>query len=61
MKNPERWGRVFVFVFTTVIMAVLSSWLMWVRETERWWHFAGYCVVLAFVIWKFWDYREPPL
>lgn len=61
MKNPERWGRIFVFLTTTLIMAVIGLWLAWVRDTERWWHFTGYCAVLGFLIWRFWDYRPPPL
>lgn len=61
MKNRERWGKVFVFIATTLAMAVLGSWLMWVYETERWHLLAGYYVVIAFLIGKLWDYRPPPL
>lgn len=61
MRNPERWGRIFVFVATTIIMAVIGLWLAWVRDTERWDYLAAYFVVLGFLIWKLWDYRPPPL
>lgn len=61
MKNPERWGRVFVFTFTTVVMFTLWLWLQWIRETERWHLLAGFGIVLAIAIWKLWDYRDPPL
>jgi hypothetical protein len=57
LKNPERWGRVFVFTFTTVVMFVLWLWLQWVRDTDRWELFAGFVVVLGIAIWKLWDYR----
>ncbi len=60
MKNPERWGQVFVFTITTVTMAVLGLWLKWVRETEHWDYFAVYCLILGALIWKYWDYRPPP-
>lgn len=50
---------IFVFVFTTVVMTILGLWLAWVRDTSRWHLFAIYCAALSFVIWKYWDYREP--
>lgn len=53
----RRGERIFVLVFTTVAMAVLSSWLMWVRETGRWELLTLYFAALGAVIWKFWDYR----
>ncbi len=61
MKNPERWGQVFVITATTLAMAVLGLWLKWVRETEHWDYFAVYCLILGALIWKYWDYRPPPL
>lgn len=59
LKDPERYKGLFVFTVTTIIMTVLGLWLAWVKDTGRWHLFAIYCAVLGFVIWKFWDYREP--
>jgi len=56
---PGRGERIFVFAITTVIMAVLASWLMWVRDTERWTYLWLYFIVLAFVIGRLWNYRPP--
>jgi bacteriorhodopsin len=61
VKNPERWGRIFVVTVTTVVMTVLGLWLQWVRETQRWDYFAIYCAVLVIIMWRLKDYREPPL
>lgn len=57
--NPERWGQVFVITVTTLTMTVLGLWLKWVRETERWDYFAVYCLILAVIIWRAWNYRLP--
>lgn len=57
MREPGRGERIFVFVFTTVVVAIIGLWLEWVRDTGRWELFALYFAGLGFVIWKFWDYR----
>jgi len=57
--SPGRGERIFVFVFTTVVMTVLGLWLAWVRDTERWHLLALFFVVLGIAIWKLWDYRPP--
>lgn len=49
----------FVTTFTLVAMAMIGLWLTWVRETQRWDLLTLYFVVLGFVVWKLWDYREP--
>jgi len=59
MREPERWKPVFIFVFTSVVLAILGVWMAWVRETERWWYLAGYYAVMFLVIWRLWNYRSP--
>ena len=61
VKTPERWGHVFVITTTTLTMTVLGLWLKWVRETELWDYFVIYCLIIGVLIWKYWDYRPPPL
>jgi hypothetical protein len=53
----RRGEMIFVLVFTTVVMAVLSSWLMWARETGRTHLLWMFGIVLAFVIGRLWNYR----
>lgn len=57
MRDPERYKGLFVFVFTFVVMTIIGAFLFWVRETGRWEWFAVYCVVLAFIIGRTWNYR----
>lgn len=59
MRNPERWKGLFVFTFTTIIMAVIGVFLTWVKQTASWGYFAIYTAILGFIIGKFWDYRPP--
>ncbi len=56
--DPERYKGLFVFVFTSVSMTLLWIWQTWARETGRWEHQALFFAVLAFVIWKYWNYRD---
>ncbi len=57
--TPGRGERIFVFVVTTIVMAIIALWLAWVRDTGRWELFGLYVAGLGFVVWKFWDYRPP--
>jgi len=59
VRDPERYKGLFIFVFTTVVMLAVGLFLTWAKDTERWYLFAGYFVVLSFIIGKFWDYRPP--
>lgn len=56
MRDPERYKGLFIFVFTTVVMTVLASWLAWVRATDRTELLLLYFAGLGFVIWKYWDH-----
>lgn len=57
--GPTRGERIFVFLFTTIVVVIVGIGLSWLRDTGRWELFALYFVVLGFVIWKFWDYCPP--
>ena len=59
MRDPERYKGLFVFVVTTIGMTAIGIFLTWVRESGHWEWFAVYCVILAFIIGKYWDYRPP--
>ena len=56
--GTERWKGVFVFTFTTIVMAVPRLPDMG-KQTGSWGYFAIYTPILGFIIGKFWDYRPP--
>ena len=59
MRDIERYKPVFITAFTIIVMSVLASLVAWARETERYWILWGLSLILAFLIGKLWDYREP--
>lgn len=59
MRNPERWRSAFMFVWMTVIFGFLGLLVAWARDTERDWILWVLSLILAFLIGKLWDYREP--
>lgn len=48
-----------MFVWMTVIFGFLGLLVAWARDTERDWILWVLSLILAFLIGKLWDYREP--
>lgn len=59
MRDPDRWRPVFMLVWMTVTMGGLGLLVAWARETERYWILWGLSLLLAFLIGRLWNYREP--
>lgn len=48
-----------MLVWMTVTMGGLGLLVAWARETERYWILWGLSLLLAFLIGRLWNYREP--
>lgn len=48
-----------MFVWMTVMMGTLGLLVAWARDTGRDWILWTLAIILAFLIGKLWDYREP--
>ena len=59
MRDPDRWRPVFMLVWMTVTLGGLGLLVAWARETERYWILWGLSLLLAFLIGRLWNYREP--